>query len=81
MKYTEEHPRIQLVKNRIDELTNSLGGALKDSVPSTPLASAVPAAERVNFSEQLIGLEATYHSMVAREEALHEAGGDPAGRA
>ncbi|HZM26377.1 MAG TPA: Wzz/FepE/Etk N-terminal domain-containing protein, partial [Gemmatimonadales bacterium] len=70
MKYTEEHPRIQLVKNRIDELTNSLGGALKDSVPSTPLASAVPAAERVNFSEQLIGLEATYHSMVAREEAL-----------
>ena len=70
MKYTEEHPRIQLVKNRIDELTNSLGGALKDSVPSTPLASAVPAAERVNFSEQLISLEATYHSMVAREEAL-----------
>jgi capsular exopolysaccharide synthesis family protein len=70
MKYTEEHPRIQLVKNRIDELTSSLGGVLKDSVVSTPLASAVPAAERVNFSEQLIGLEATYHSMLAREEAL-----------
>ena len=58
-KYTEEHPRIQLVKNRIEELTNSLGGALKDSVASTPTA-AVPAAERFNFSEQVITLESTH---------------------
>jgi capsular exopolysaccharide synthesis family protein len=67
-KYTEEHPRIQLVKNRIDELTNALGSALKDSVATTPTA-AVPAAERVNFSEQIITLESTLHSLVAREEA------------
>ncbi len=69
-KYTEEHPRIRVVKARIDEIMHSLGGALKDTVSATPSAAAVPAAERVNFSEQLIALEATYHSTAAREEAL-----------
>jgi capsular exopolysaccharide synthesis family protein len=69
-KYTEEHPRIRVVKARIDEIMHSLGGALKDTVAATPSAAAVPPSERVNFSEQLIALEATYHSTAAREEAL-----------
>jgi succinoglycan biosynthesis transport protein ExoP len=69
-RYTEEHPRIRVVKARIDEIMHSLGDTLKDTVAATPAAGAVPAAERVNFSEQLIALEATYHSTAAREEAL-----------
>jgi capsular exopolysaccharide synthesis family protein len=69
-KYTEEHPRIRVVKGRIDELMHLLGGVLKETVASTPAAAAVPPAERVNFAEQLITLEATYHSGAAREEAL-----------
>ncbi len=70
-RYTEEHPRIRVVKTRIDELMQVLGGALKDTVASAPSAtSSVPAAERVNFAEQLIALEATYQSSAAREEAL-----------
>ena len=71
-KYTEEHPRIKLVKTRIEELVHLLGGALKDSIATMPLAAAVPAAERVNFAEQLIALEATYHSTAAREDALRK---------
>jgi polysaccharide biosynthesis transport protein len=69
-KYTEEHPRIRVVKSRIEELMQLLGGALKDSVVVSAAPAAVPAAERVNFAEQLIALEATYHSNAAREEAL-----------
>jgi capsular exopolysaccharide synthesis family protein len=69
-KYTEEHPRIRLVKSRIEELMQLLGGALKEAVASTPAASAVPKEERVNFAEQLLALEATFHSTAAREEAL-----------
>jgi capsular exopolysaccharide synthesis family protein len=69
-KYTEEHPRIRVVKGRIDELMQSLGGALKESVVVNASPAAVPPAERVNFGEQLIALEATYHSTAAREEAL-----------
>jgi capsular exopolysaccharide synthesis family protein len=71
-KYTEEHPRIRVVKGRIDEVMHALGGALKDSVVTTPSAAAVPAVERANFAEQLITLEATYHSGAAREEALRK---------
>src|SRR5918996_720898 len=71
-RYTEEHPRIRVVKGRIDELMHMLGGALKDSVVATPTSAAVPAAERVNFAEQLITLEATYYSGAAREEALRK---------
>jgi capsular exopolysaccharide synthesis family protein len=69
-RYTEEHPRIRVVKGRIDELMQSLGGALKDTVATAPTPTAVPPAERVNFGEQVIALEATYHSNAAREEAL-----------
>ena len=69
-KYTEEHPRIRVVKGRIDELMQLLGGALKDSVVVSAAPTAVPPAERINFGEQLLALEATYHSMAAREEAL-----------
>lgn len=72
MRYTPEHPRIQLVKNRIDELTNWLAVALKECVVSTPLPSAVPAAERLSFSDQVIALEATHHTMLAQEEALQK---------
>ena len=72
MRYTEEHPRIQLVKNRIDELTNLLASALKDCVVSTPSPSAVPPAERLNFSDQVIALESTYQSMLAQEDALQK---------
>ena len=72
MRFTEEHPRVQLVKNRIDELTNLLAGALKDCVVSVPSPSAVPPAERLNFSDQVIALESTYHSMLAQEDALQK---------
>ena len=72
VKYTDEHPRIRLVKDRIDEITHSLRGVLRDTVVTTPAAAAVPPAERVNFAEQLLALEATYHSLTAREEALRK---------
>ena len=69
-RYTEEHPRIRVVKGRIDELMQMLGGALKDNASPAPPPASVPPAERVNFAEQLIALEATYYSNAAREEAL-----------
>jgi capsular exopolysaccharide synthesis family protein len=71
-RYTDEHPRIRVAKERIEEITHALRGRLKDTVASTPAPAAVPVAERANFSEQLIELEATYHAMAAREDALRK---------
>ncbi|HXH83883.1 MAG TPA: polysaccharide biosynthesis tyrosine autokinase [Candidatus Tectomicrobia bacterium] len=69
-KYTEEHPRVVLVKDRIAEVRAQLGDAVKASTAPLPASAAVPPAERVNFAEQLVALEASYHSVVAQEDAL-----------
>jgi capsular exopolysaccharide synthesis family protein len=71
-RYTQEHPRVRLVVDRIDEIRRQLGDAVKDTVSTTPATAAVPPAERVNFADQLVALEAAYHSMTAREEALRK---------
>jgi succinoglycan biosynthesis transport protein ExoP len=71
-KYTEQHPRIVVTKERIAELMQSLRGRLKDTVVTTPSPAAVPPEERVNFAEQLIAVETAYHAVVAQEEALRK---------
>ena len=72
MRYTDEHPRVRLVKDRIAELQRQLGDAVKEAGPIVAAPGAVPMSERVNFSEQVVAVEASYHSLVAQEEALRE---------
>ena len=71
-KYTEEHPRVILVRDQIEELQRELGGVVKETTPSTPAPGAVPAGERINFSEQVVLLETSFHSLSAQEEALRK---------
>ncbi len=69
-KFTDQHPRVGLVQGRIAEVRAQLGDAVKETIPVSLAAGAVPPAERVNFTEQLILVEASFHSAVAQEEAL-----------
>jgi polysaccharide biosynthesis transport protein len=69
-KYTEEHPRVMLVRDQIAELQRELGGVVRETTPSTPAPGAVPAGERINFSEQVVLLETSLHSLSAQEAAL-----------
>jgi capsular exopolysaccharide synthesis family protein len=69
-KYTDEHPRIVLIKDRIAEVQRQLGDVVKETTPVTPIPGAVPPSERINFAEQLVALESSYHVLVAQEEAL-----------
>jgi capsular exopolysaccharide synthesis family protein len=71
-KYTEEHPRVVLVKDRISEVQRQLGSAVKESTPITPARTAVPLVERVNFAEQVLVLETSAHALSAQEEALRK---------
>jgi capsular exopolysaccharide synthesis family protein len=68
-KYTEEHPRVALVKERIAEIQRDLGNAVKDSTVITVSPGAVPPAERVNFGQQVVALETSLHAMSAQEDA------------
>jgi capsular exopolysaccharide synthesis family protein len=63
---------VAVVKNRIAEIQRQLGDAIKEEGPIIAAPSAVPLGERVNFAEQLISLEASYHSVAAQEEAMRK---------
>lgn len=71
-KFTDEHPRVVLVKDRISEIQRQLGSAVKESVPTTPAAGLVPPAERINFAEQVVALETSVVTLSAQEEALRK---------
>jgi capsular exopolysaccharide synthesis family protein len=71
-KYTDEHPRIVLVKDRIGELQRHLGDTIKETTPIVPAPEAIPQRERVNFAEQVVLLETSYHALMAQEEALRK---------
>jgi polysaccharide biosynthesis transport protein len=69
-KFTDQHPRVHLVQGRIAEVRAQLGDAVKETTAVSLAAGAVPLADRINFTEQLILVEASFHSAVAQEEAL-----------
>jgi len=72
VRYTDEHPRVRLVKDRISDLQRQIAEVIKEAGPIVAAPGAVPPNERINFSEQLVAVEASYHSLVAQEEALRQ---------
>src|SRR5207249_9650958 len=66
-KFTDQHPRVGLVQGRIADVRAQLGDAVRETTAVSPAAGAVPPGDRVNFTEQLILVEASFHSAVAQE--------------
>jgi capsular exopolysaccharide synthesis family protein len=71
-KYTDEHPRVLLVKDEIADLQRQLGTLVKETTPATPAPGAVPVAERRSFSDQVVLLETSLHALSAQEDALRK---------
>jgi capsular exopolysaccharide synthesis family protein len=71
-RYTDEHPRVLLVRSRIAEVQSQLGAAIKEATPVTPAPGAVTPAERVSFVEQILALETSLQFLTAQEEALRK---------
>jgi capsular exopolysaccharide synthesis family protein len=71
-KYTDEHPRVILVREQLADVQRELAAAVKETTSATPAPNAVPAAERANFTEQVLALETSLHALVAQEEALRK---------
>jgi tyrosine-protein kinase Etk/Wzc len=72
VQYTEAHPRVVMVKNRIGDIQRQLGDELKGTAQVTPDPAVVPPSERADFAEQVLTLETAYHTVVAQEEALRK---------
>ena len=74
-RYTDEHPRVALTKQQIDEVQKDLAEAVKEHTPVATTAAAatsVPAEDRVAFAEMVNALESSGLSLAAQEEALRE---------
>jgi len=71
-QYTEQHPRVIRLKDRLAELQQQLAAAVKETAPTTPAAGAVPPSERANFAEQVVALETSVHALSAQEDALRQ---------
>ncbi len=71
-KYTEEHPRVVLAKDRIAEIQRQIGNIIKETTPLTPAPGAVPPVERIPFAEQVVAIETSFYALAAQEEALRK---------
>lgn len=69
-KYTDEHPRVVLIKDRIAEVQRQLGDVIMETNPPRPAPGAVPSVDRAPFGAYVVAMEATLHALSAQEEAL-----------
>src|SRR2546426_4579117 len=74
-RFTDEHPRVSLIKERIAEVQRELGESVKKTTSVAPAATLVPPAERINFAEQVLALETAAHFLAAQEDALRAQAG------
>jgi capsular exopolysaccharide synthesis family protein len=74
--YTDQHPRVTLVRSQIEDVKRELGEAVRETpqVAAASSASAVPVQDRQAFAETVAALETSVVALSAQEEALREQG-------
>jgi succinoglycan biosynthesis transport protein ExoP len=72
-RYTDEHPRIRLLRQQIVEVQRELGDAVKDSTAADLAGStAVPEQDRNAFAEMVAALDTAVVSLSGQESALRD---------
>jgi succinoglycan biosynthesis transport protein ExoP len=71
-RYTDEHPRVRLLKQQIAEVQRTLGDAVKDSTVADLAGSNVPTQDREAFAEMVAALDTSATSLTAQEGVLRE---------
>ena len=71
-RFTDEHPRIRLLRQQIAEVQRELGDAVKDSTSADLAGSSVPAEDRSAFAEMVAALDTSVASLSGQEGALRE---------
>jgi len=71
-RFTDEHPRVRLLRQQIAEVQRELGDAVKDSTAADLAGSAVPAQDREAFAEMVAALDTAVVSLSGQESALRD---------
>ncbi len=72
IRYTDDHPRIRLLRLQIAEVQRELGDAVKDSTSADLASSSVPSEDREAFAEMVAALDTSVASLSGQEAALRE---------
>jgi polysaccharide biosynthesis transport protein len=72
IRFTDDHPRVRLLRLQIADVQRELGDAVKDSTVSDLASSAVPSEDREAFAEMVAALDTSVASLSGQEAALRE---------
>src|SRR5262245_52901061 len=72
IRYTDDHPRVRLLRQQIAEVQRDLGDAVKDSTSADLASSSVPSEDREAFAEMVAALDTSVTSLSGQEAALKE---------
>ena len=72
-RFTDEHPRVRLLRQQIAEVQRELGDAVKDSTTADLAGNTtVPEQDREAFAEMVAALDTAVTSLSGQEAALRE---------
>jgi polysaccharide biosynthesis transport protein len=73
LRFTDDHPRVRLLRQQIADVQRELGDAVKDSTSAELAGStAVPEQDRNAFAEMVAALDTSVVSLSGQEAALRE---------
>ena len=72
LRYTDDHPRVRLLRQQMAEVQRELGDAVKDSTSADLAGSSVPTEDRNAFAEMVAALETSVASLNGQEAALRD---------
>ena len=72
IRFTDDHPRVRLLRLQIAEVQRELGDAVKDSTSADLASSSVPSEDREAFAEMVAALDTSVASLSGQEAALRE---------
>ena len=72
IRFTDDHPRVRLLRLQIADVQRELGDAVKDSTSADLASSAVPSEDREAFAEMVAALDTSVASLSGQEAALRE---------
>src|SRR6266542_4475363 len=72
LRFTDDHPRVRLLRQQIADVQRELGDAVKDSTSADLAGSAVPEQDRNAFAEMVAALDTSVVSLAGQETALRD---------
>ena len=72
IRFTDDHPRVRLLRMQLADVQRELGDAVKDSTSTDLAGSSVPSEDREAFAEMVAALDSSVASLSGQEAALRE---------